>query len=89
MLGAMAAAAGEMVASAEDLSGTGETSAQQAANVAAAVGQTSADVQAVATSAEELSASDDADTRADVPTDRGRTNPSYSRQSGSPPVAVS
>ena len=57
LLGSMEAAADEMVASARELSGTAETSTQQAANVAAAVQETSAGVQTVAASAEELSAS--------------------------------
>jgi len=57
LLGEMGTAAKEMVANAEDLSGTAETSSKQAATVATAIEETSSNVQTVAASAEELSAS--------------------------------
>jgi methyl-accepting chemotaxis protein len=54
---AVASAATELRAAAQSLSGTAETTSQQSAAVAAAVEETSANVQTVASASEELSAS--------------------------------
>ncbi|MSP03212.1 MAG: globin-coupled sensor protein, partial [Acetobacteraceae bacterium] len=56
LLSSMSAAAHEMVTSARELSVTAKTSSEQAATVASAGEETSANVQTVAASAEELSA---------------------------------